>query len=78
MILLDNWKEILQKAWSVKLAALSAFFAGVQQAIPYIPVGLIGLTAEQSAAIGGVFGALGGLCAALVSVARVFDQGLAK
>lgn len=78
MQLLDNWQEILKKAWSVKLAALSAIFSGVQQAMPYIPVGLIGLTAEQSAAIGGVFGALGGLCAALVSVARVFDQGLAK
>lgn len=62
----------------MKLAALSAFFAGAQQTIPYIPVDLLGLTTEQSAAIGGVFGALGGLCAALVTVARVFDQGLAK
>lgn len=78
MQLLDNWKEILWKAWSVKLAGLAAFFAGVQQAMPYIPAGMIGLTAEQSVAIGGVFGALGGVCAALVSVARVFDQGLAK
>ena len=78
MQLLDNWKEILQKAWSVKLAALAAFFAGVQQAMPYIPIDLIGLTTEQSVAIGNAFGALGGVCAALVSVARVFDQGLAK
>ena len=78
MKLLENWKEILQKAWSVKLSALAAFFAGAQQAMPYIPIDLIGLTAEQSVAIGGVFGALGVLCAALVSVARVFDQGLAK
>lgn len=62
----------------MKLAGLAAFFAGVQQAMPYIPAGMIGLTAEQSVAIGGVFGALGGVCAALVSVARVFDQGLAK
>jgi hypothetical protein len=78
MKLLDNWEEILQKAWSVRLSALAAFFAGTQQALTYIPIGLIGLTAEQSAAIGGVFGALGGVCAALASVARVFDQGLAK
>jgi hypothetical protein len=77
MKLLDNWKEILQKAWSVKLAGFAAFFAGAQQAMPHI-TGLIGLTAEQSVAIGNAFGALGVLCAALVSVARVFDQGLVK
>lgn len=78
MILLDNWKEILQKAWSVKLASLAAFFVGMQQALPYIQPGLIGLTAEQSVSVGNVFGAIGVLCAALVSAARVFDQGLAK
>lgn len=78
MKLLDNWKEILQKAWSVKLAGLAAFFTGAQQALPYIQPGLVGMTAEQSVAIGNVFGAIGVLCAALVSVARVFDQGLAK
>lgn len=78
MTLLGNWKEVLKKAWSVKLAAISSLFIGLQQAMPYVPAGLIGLTVEQSSAVGGVLGGLGGLFAALVVAARVFDQGLAE
>jgi phage-related protein len=78
MQLIDNWKEVLTQAWSVKTGALAALFAGLQQALPMIQPGLMGLTLEQSTAIGGVFGALGVLFGALVPVVRIFDQGLAK
>lgn len=78
MSLISNWKEVLTQAWSVKTAALSTLFGGMQQALPLIPAGLMGLTVEQSAMIGAVFGALSLLCAALVPVVRIFDQGIAK
>lgn len=78
MTLVENWKDILTKAWSVKTGALSALFGGMQQAIPLIPAGLIGLTTEQAAMIAAVLGALSILCGALVPVVRVFDQGLTK
>lgn len=78
MQLIDNWKDVLTKAWSVKTGALAALFGGMQQALPLIPAGLMGLTAEQSAMIAAVLGALSILCGALVPVVRMFDQGLAK
>jgi phage-related protein len=78
MQLIDNWKDVLTKAWSVKTGALAALFGGLQQALPLIPAGLMGLTPEQSAMIAAVLGALSMLCGVLVPVVRVFDQGLAK
>lgn len=78
MQLIDNWKDVLTKAWSVKTGALASIFGGIQQALPLFPAGLMGLTPEQSAMIAAVFGALSLLCAALVPVVRVFDQGIAK
>lgn len=78
MQLINNWKEVLTQAWSVKTGALASLFGGMQQALPLIPAGLMGLTPEQSAMIAAVLGALSLLCAALVPVVRVFDQGLVK
>ena len=78
MKLLDNWKEIIKQAWSVRLAALATLFTSMQQMIPYLPAYLVGLTVEQSTAIGTAFGALGALFTALVAVVRVFDQGIAE
>lgn len=78
MTLVENWKDILFKAWSVKTGALAALFTSFQQAFPLIPAGLMGLTLEQSTAISGVFGALGLLFASLVPFVRLFDQGLSK
>ena len=78
MKLLDNWKEIITKAWSVRLAALATLFTSMQQMLPYLPAYLVGLTVEQSTAIGTVFGTLGALFAALVALVRVFDQGIGE
>ena len=78
MTLIENWKEVLTQAWSVKTGALAALFGGMQQALPLIPAGLMGLTVEQAAMLAALFGALSILCGALVPVVRVFDQGLTK
>ena len=77
MKLISNWWEVLKRAWSVKLGALSALFAGLHGSLVVMQPGVIGLTVEQSANMGGVFLALSGLFAALVPFARVTDQGLA-
>lgn len=76
MKLLDDWKNVLKQAWSVKTSALAALFGGMQQAMPFIPPSLMGLTLEQATMIGAVFGALGVLFATLVPVVRVVDQGI--
>lgn len=78
MTIVENWKEILTQAWSVRTGALSALFGGLQHAMPFIPAGLMGLTADQSAAVAGMLGGLSILFGAMVPVVRVFDQGLAK
>ena len=33
---LDNWRQILTKAWSVKLMALAAVLSGLEVVIPYL------------------------------------------
>ncbi len=46
MKLIDNWKQVLQKAWSIRLIILTGFFSGLEVAVPYlehalpIPTGL--------------------------------------
>jgi len=34
MKLYDNWKTILQKAWSMRLMALAAILSGIEVALP--------------------------------------------
>lgn len=74
MTLIENWQEVLTKAWSVKLDALAAIAWGIQQQFPFT----LFFSAEVSSAIGGVLMAVGGLFTASAIVARLLDQGLAK
>lgn len=76
MTLIPNWKEVLKKAWSVKLAALSALFTGMKDAMAYVPADLVGASPELLTAIGDVLGGIAGVFAAGVVVARILDQGL--
>jgi len=72
--LLDNWRDVLRLAWSVRLMALAAVLSGLEVLIqvltayaykPPIPVGL--------------FAALSGLVTVAACVARFFAQkGLSK
>lgn len=39
MTLLEDWKAILKKAWSVRLALIAAFFTGLQALLPLLDPG---------------------------------------
>ena len=39
MTLLEDWKAILKKAWSVRLALIAAFFSGLQTILPLLDPG---------------------------------------
>jgi hypothetical protein len=53
----ENWREILKKAWSLRLMALAAVLSGVEVALPLfqdaIPRGLFALLSV--AAVAGAF-----------------------
>lgn len=36
MTLLPDWKRILRKAWSMRLMAVAAFFAGCEAVLPFV------------------------------------------
>lgn len=42
MKLIDDWRECLRRAWSIRLAGLFAAFAAVIMANPALLLGLIG------------------------------------
>lgn len=35
MKIIDNWNEVLKKAWSIRLALLSALFSAAEVALPF-------------------------------------------
>lgn len=41
--LVENWRDILLKAWSVRLILLAGLFSGLQAALGVIPIELIQL-----------------------------------
>jgi len=66
MNILNNWRDILVHAWSVRLMALAAALTGLEVATPYLS-GLVPIPT-------GLFAALSGLCSAAALVARVIAQ----
>lgn len=66
MRLHDSWRDILRKAWSVRLMALAAVFSGLEVALPFLD-GLLPVGA-------GCFAALSGLTTAAAFVARIVAQ----
>lgn len=76
MKLIPNADEVLDKAWSVKLAYLAAFLVAIGQALGYVPPDLVGATPELLAAIGATVNALAGVITAIIPRVRVIDQGL--
>jgi len=67
MQLLSNWKEVLTRAWSVRLLGLASILSGLEVAFPYLE----GVFPVPQ----GLFGALAGLCSAAALVARILAQG---
>lgn len=71
MKLYDNWKRILQQAWSVRLAAGAALFSSAQIALPFFD----GLVPRIPLAIAAVVIGIGAVLCAVASVgARVVSQ----
>ena len=66
MNILNNWRDILAHAWSVRLMALAAALTGLEVATPYL--------SEIVSIPTGLFAALSGLCSAAALVARVIAQ----
>ncbi|MBK8772124.1 MAG: hypothetical protein IPM06_17120 [Rhizobiales bacterium] len=64
MTLVQNWKRIITKAWSIRWMLVAALFAGIDAALPIfanrIPQGVFSILAALSACIG--------------TVARILDQ----
>ena len=64
MALIHNWKQILKKAWSVRLMLLAGILSGVEIALPLF----------ADALPRGTFAALSGLSVAAAFVARLMAQ----
>jgi len=65
-LFVDNWREVLAKAWSIRLMAAAGLFSGLEVALP-----LIG---DRLPVPAGAFAALSGLVVAAASIARLLAQ----
>lgn len=50
MRLIDNWRRVLKRAWSVRILALAAVFSGLEVALPFFD-GTLPLTDRQRGAV---------------------------
>lgn len=64
MKLIHNWRDILRKAWSMRLMLLAAILSGVEVALPFF----------SDALPRGTFAALSAVTVALAFVARLIAQ----
>ncbi len=70
-MLVENWRAVIRRAWSVRLIIIAALLSGAEVTLPMLE----GVIAVPS----GVFAALSGLVAAAALLARVVAQdGLSK
>jgi len=48
MRLIDDWRKVVKKAWSIRLMVLAAVLSGLETILPYfsdrIPVGVFAIT----------------------------------
>lgn len=66
-MLVQNYRAVLSRAWSVRLMALATVLSGLEAALSILTPDLIGLPA-------GVFAALAGAVSTAALVARVLAQ----
>ena len=65
MMLIPNWRDVLRRAWSIRLILLAAFFSGLEVALGIWGGGSIPP---------GTFAALSGLVSAVAFVSRLIAQ----
>ena len=66
MILIPEWREVLRKAWSLRLMALAGLLSGLEVAMPYLD-GILPIPT-------GLFAAASGLIVAAAFVSRLVAQ----
>lgn len=66
MKLLDNWRDVLRKAWSIKFMILAALMSGAEV--------VMGILQPSNTLPPGVFAALAGVVTSLALVARLMAQ----
>ena len=66
MKLTDNWREILQRAWSIRLIVLAGLLSGVEV--------LLGIFADSPPIPRGTFAAISGIVTMGAFVARIVAQ----
>ena len=64
MTLINDWKTVLRKAWSVKLIIIAALLSGIEAVLPFFEANV-----PQ-----GIFAALSGFVTAGALLARVVAQ----
>ena len=64
MKLIEGWKDVLKKAWSVRLIVVAAVLSGIEAVMPYL----------ESNFPQGVFAAASGVVTAAALLARVVAQ----
>lgn len=65
--LVEDWRRILRKAWSIKLVILAAIMSGLEVALGFADASLLGMPR-------GVFAALAGVVSLLALPARLIAQ----
>lgn len=70
MKLIENWEDVLRKAWSVKFNVLAAFLAAAEVAMPILQQGFEPLQLVPA----GTLAALAGLISGGSIIARVLAQ----
>lgn len=66
MKLIPDWRDVLKKAWSLRLMALAGLLSGLEVAMPYLD-GILPIPT-------GIFAALSGLIVAAAFVSRLIAQ----
>lgn len=69
-MLLDDWKSILRKAWSVRFMIAASLLSGLEVALPFMKEALEPLDVVKP----GTFAVLAALTSAAAMVARVLAQ----
>lgn len=64
MTLLPKWREVLRRAWSVRLIVIAALLSGFEVALPFLPLSIPD----------GIFAAMAVFVAAAAFAARLLAQ----
>jgi len=74
MSLVENWKIILTKAWSVKLGAIASIILSLSETLPLLPIDPeLAKSASETLRYLSYFVAASGMF-----LARILDQGIAS